>query len=99
MSPFSRSTSSRMRIDLRCSSMNFSRSTPLGKSSLIGLLLLVGFDVYAGSSVDLAWERCSPLPERIGFVGGFCGVSEGVLIVAGGANSPALPPWEGGRKV
>ena len=38
-------------------------------------------------------------PEPPGVAGGFCGVAGGELLVAGGANFPDRPPWEGGRKV
>ena len=39
------------------------------------------------------------LPDKKGFAGSFAGVSNGVLIVAGGANFPDKKPWEGGKKV
>lgn len=40
-----------------------------------------------------------PLPDREGFAGPFAGVSNGALLVAGGANFPARRPWQGGTKV
>jgi N-acetylneuraminic acid mutarotase len=39
------------------------------------------------------------LPEPPGVAGPFCGVVGGELVVAGGANFPGRPPWEGGTKV
>lgn len=39
-----------------------------------------------------------PLPGTPGVAGAFAGVSGGALVVAGGANFPERPPWEGGRK-
>ncbi len=45
------------------------------------------------------WERLSPLPDKEGFAGPFAGVSNGALIVAGGANFPDKKPWDGGKKV
>ena len=45
------------------------------------------------------WRRLSDLPDKIGVAGAFAGVSGGTLIVAGGANFPDAPPWEGGKKV
>ena len=39
------------------------------------------------------------LPDRLGVAGAFAGVSNGSLLVAGGANFPGKPPWEGGQKV
>lgn len=46
----------------------------------------------------LAWKRLPPLPDPIGFAGSFAGTSGDTLIVAGGANFPDAPPWEGGVK-
>lgn len=45
------------------------------------------------------WKRLPDLPDPIGVAGAFAGVSGGALIVAGGANFPDAPPWEGGTKV
>ncbi|MGH9752297.1 MAG: galactose oxidase [Blastocatellia bacterium] len=42
--------------------------------------------------------KLAPLPDRRGFAGAFAGVSNGALIVAGGANFPDQPVWEGGKK-
>ncbi len=47
----------------------------------------------------LVWSELPPLPDPIGFAGPFAGVSGGALIVAGGANFPDGPPWEGHDKV
>ena len=47
----------------------------------------------------LVWDDLPPLPDTIGFGGPACGVDGDTLIVAGGANFPAAPPWEGGAKV
>lgn len=44
------------------------------------------------------WARLAPLPNREGFAGSYAGVSNGALIVAGGANFPEKKPWEGGKK-
>lgn len=38
-------------------------------------------------------------PEPPGVAGPFCGVAGGELLVAGGANFPGRPPWDGGTKV
>ncbi|MFN7943785.1 MAG: galactose oxidase [Blastocatellia bacterium] len=46
----------------------------------------------------LAWTKLPPLPDKHGFAGAFAGVSHGALIVAGGANFPEKPVWEGGKK-
>jgi solute:Na+ symporter, SSS family len=39
------------------------------------------------------------MPDKHGFAGPAAGVHNGALIVAGGANFPSAPPWEGGDKV
>lgn len=44
------------------------------------------------------WSKLAPLPDKEGFAGPFAGVSNGVLLVAGGANFPNKKPWEGGVK-
>ena len=46
----------------------------------------------------MRWEPLPPLPEALGYAGSFAGVSRGALMVAGGANFPDRPPWEGGTK-
>jgi N-acetylneuraminate epimerase len=47
----------------------------------------------------LTWEQLPLLPDKLGVAGAFAGVSDGALIVAGGANFPAGFPWQGGKKV
>lgn len=47
-------------------------------------------------AVELPSELTSPHP---GLAGAFSGIHNGVLIIAGGANFPEDPPWEGGKKV
>jgi N-acetylneuraminic acid mutarotase len=44
------------------------------------------------------WSTLKPIPDGRGIAGSFAGVSHGALIVAGGANFPEQPLWEGGRK-
>ena len=50
-----------------------------------------------------AWERLADLPDARGVAGAFAGVCGGEdggrLVVAGGANFPDRPPWDGGAKV
>lgn len=45
----------------------------------------------------LDWSYLPPLPVAV--AGPFVGTSEGALLVAGGANFPDAPPWDGGIKV
>jgi len=47
----------------------------------------------------LAWKSLPSLPDPVGFAGAFAGVSNGELIVAGGANFPTGRPWDGAQKV
>ncbi len=46
----------------------------------------------------LEWKKLADLPDREGFAGSYAGVSHGALLVAGGANFPEKPLWEGGPK-
>lgn len=42
----------------------------------------------------LQWQNLPPLPDVVGFAGAYAGVSNGALIVAGGANFPGnAGPW------
>lgn len=41
----------------------------------------------------LSWNELPPLPDELGVAGPFCGVHQGALIVAGGANFPQ-PVWD-----
>lgn len=61
--------------------------------SLVALLVAGGL---AGAS---EWDKLPSLPDKEGFAGPFAGVSNGALVVAGGANFPDKKPWEGGKKV
>jgi SSS family transporter len=47
----------------------------------------------------LVWSELPSLPGTPGYGGPFVGVADGALVVAGGANFPDAPPWEGGGKV
>ncbi|MEX0882623.1 MAG: sodium/solute symporter, partial [Cyclobacteriaceae bacterium] len=48
---------------------------------------------------EIQWEELPAIPDKEGFAGMFAGVSNGVLVAAGGANFPGRKPWEGGEKV
>ncbi len=45
------------------------------------------------------WRRLAPIPNRLGVAGPIAGTAGASLIVAGGANFPEAPPWQGGEKV
>jgi len=51
------------------------------------------------SAGALRWEKLPPLPNRGGLGTPYAGVSNGQLLVGGGANFPDAPPWEGGKKL
>lgn len=59
----------------------------------LAFLLLIGGSISAGD-----WKKLPPLPDAEGFAWPFAGVSNGALVVAGGANFPDKKPWEGGKK-
>lgn len=67
---------------------------------LPGLMIALLPVAASGSSSDsLTWRELPPLPDKLGFAGPYVGVHNGALLVAGGANFPDSPPWEGGAKV
>jgi len=45
------------------------------------------------SPKPLTWDELPPIPDELGVAGPFVGVTQGALIVAGGANFPR-PVWE-----
>jgi N-acetylneuraminate epimerase len=47
---------------------------------------------------EIRWSQLPSIPDREGFAYPFAGVSNGALLVAGGANFPDKKPWEGGTK-
>jgi N-acetylneuraminate epimerase len=65
----------------------------------VAAAMFAGRTVHADTLPRLQFAQLSPLPPRFGLAGTFAGTSHGTLIVAGGANFPDRPPWEGGRKV
>lgn len=77
--------------------MNFLRCGTLKRLLTLAtsLLLLTISPVRA----DLTWSSLPSLPDEHGFAGAFAGVSNGTLLVAGGANFPDGSPWSGGSKV
>ncbi len=75
---------------------------------MIGLLLILLFPQpgisQSFAQEKLEWSRLPDLPpapgqtRQPGLAGAFSGVHQNALIVAGGANFPDAPPWEGGTK-
>ncbi|MEM9830518.1 MAG: sodium/solute symporter [Bacteroidota bacterium] len=72
------------------------------------LLFVVGCPLQSNSQSftqeKLAWDQLPELPpapeqtHQPGLAGAFSGVHNDALIIAGGANFPDAPPWEGGAK-
>jgi N-acetylneuraminic acid mutarotase len=50
-------------------------------------------------SAALQWEKLTPILDAKGFGWPFAGVINDQLVVAGGANFPEAPPWDGGKKL
>lgn len=69
--------------------------------AMIAVTTLTTAKLCAGTleAGELSWRQLPPLPDQLGVAGAFAGVSGGALLVAGGANFPGKPPWEGGSKV
>ena len=78
--------------------MTFLRGNRRWGVCVLGALLLLSTGGL-GAGAGLVWESITPIPDRNGLAGAFAGVSDGVLLVAGGANFPEGKPWEGGKKV
>lgn len=47
---------------------------------------------------ELTWRTLPDVPDAEGYAGSYAGVHAGALLVAGGANFPEKPLWEGGPK-
>ncbi len=77
---------------------------PIGKHVPLLLLALLALGLSAAMDSPaaedplgggmLAWSELPALPDPFGFAGPFVGVSNGALIVAGGANFPDEARWE-----
>lgn len=84
-------------------SFRFALSTVLG--AFLGALILTRpaeaqqTDTPRAMQAPLRWSQLPALPDPIGYGGPFVGAHGDTLIVAGGANFPARPPWKGGAKV
>lgn len=48
---------------------------------------------------ELSWSSIRPIPNAKGLAGPFVGIIDNQILVAGGANFPESPPWEGGTKI
>jgi len=78
---------------------------------IIACLVLVNCSLVLGdvekipAQGTLKWSELPQLPpapsqeKQAGLAGAFAGIHNDALIVAGGANFPDAPPWEGGNKM
>ena len=63
------------------------------------MALTIGQGCQPSGLAHIAWEQATKVPDTVGFAGAYAGVSNGHLIVAGGANFPeGTRPWSGGTK-
>ncbi|SHM53376.1 transporter, SSS family [Cyclobacterium lianum] len=69
------------------------------KSLLVITFFLTSVLVPGLTAKEIQWEELPALPDKEGFAGMFAGVSNGVLLLAGGANFPEKRPWQGGEKI
>jgi cyclically-permuted mutarotase family protein len=68
--------------------------------------MLIAHHTIAQHTDDLhiSWSQAALLPDlsgvkQIGVAGPFAGLSNGVMLIAGGSNFPGAKPWNGGKKV
>ena len=73
-------------------------ASAIALASLAGSLLAATAHAESPGSTP-AWQALPPIPIPLGVAAPFAAVSNGTLIVAGGANFPDAPPWLGGQKV
>ncbi|MFA4870284.1 MAG: galactose oxidase [Pedobacter sp.] len=77
----------------------------MDKNALTKISLIILFStITAGCKEEISskydWNQLPAIPDPIGFAGSFSGLSNGALIVAGGANFPdGGAPWTGSTKV
>ena len=72
-------------------------------SAALLLVLAAGLQAGGGAPDPVSWTSLPPIPDEVGLGGPFVATLEGAegrqrLLVAGGANFPDAPPWEGGAK-
>lgn len=73
--------------------------TPGKNSWIVMMALTIGQGCQPAGSARITWEQATQVPDAVGFAGAYAGVSNGHLLVAGGANFPeGTRPWSGGTK-
>jgi len=74
------------------------KASKLIMSILISLLFI--FNSYTQEKNEIfTWSTEREIPNNTGLNGSFVGIHNDALIIAGGANFPESPVWEGGKKV
>jgi N-acetylneuraminic acid mutarotase len=69
-------------------------------STLITLLTMNTYGQSTRNDLQFAWSQATKLPSKEGFAGAYVGVSNNVLIFAGGSNFPGNKrPWENANKM
>lgn len=69
---------------------------------IIGICVSLLFVITSYSQEDkdiFSWSNDYELPNAKGVNGAFTGIHNDALIIAGGANFPNTPVWEGGKKI
>jgi N-acetylneuraminate epimerase len=69
---------------------------------LLGIFImasLINGSAKLNGQAAITWSQLPPVPDKIGVAAPFAGISDGALLVAGGANFPGKMPWEGGKKI
>jgi N-acetylneuraminic acid mutarotase len=69
-----------------------------GCAERLGALVAVSLICFSARASLAEWSQLPSLPDKEGLSGSFAGVSNGSLLVAGGANFPDKKPWDGGKK-
>lgn len=67
------------------------------KNTIVGVVAGAVVGAHAACA-GIEWRQLPPLPDAQGFASPLVGVTNGALLLAGGANFPGKPLWEGGAK-
>lgn len=62
------------------------------------MILIMATSIGGNGRLVGEWKQLPSIPVPEGLAGTFTGISNGALLVAGGANFPDKKPWEGGIK-
>ena len=86
---------------IACRKMNVHVQNANEQGSNRRWLYVFGWLLFSSSvlaQVKVTKRELPPLPDKLGVAGAFAGISGDALLVAGGANFPDKPPWDGGQK-